>query len=201
MDKIFGEKNFLNEIIWCYSQGARSSKRFGRKHDTILVYKKTKKYVFNSKDIKIPMKAGNTSFGGKMITDKNGRKYRYVYGKKNSNGFSKRYKYYLDEGKIPEDWWVDINSLQSGTKERLGYPTQKPLALLERIIKASSNEGDIVADFFCGCGTAISSAQSLGRRWIGVDASKDASVVIRKRMLREHNLKIEITPLKNLTIR
>ena len=86
-------------------------------------------------------------------------------------------------------------------KEHLPYPTQKPLSLLERIIQASSNKGDIVADFFCGCATTLSAAQKLGRYWVGVDASKDASVVIRKRMLRDHNLKIKITPLKNLTER
>ena len=128
--------------------------------------------------------------------DKNGRKYRADRG----NGK----KQYLDELKgIPlSDVWSDINSFQqnSTAKERLPYPTQKPLALLERIIKASSNENDVVADFFCGCATTLSAAQNLGRNWIGVDASKDASVVIRKRMLRDHNLKIEITPLKNLTM-
>ena len=95
--------------------------------------------------------------------------------------YGKRY-YLKHEGKVPEDWWADIDPLHGPYKERLGYPTQKPLALLERIIRASSNEGDIVLDPFCGCGTTLVAAEQLGRNWIGIDISKDAIDITEKRL-------------------
>jgi site-specific DNA-methyltransferase (adenine-specific) len=122
------------------------------------------------------------SVGGKTETDDDGRTYRLVYGSKNASGETRYYKYYLDEGKIPEDWWTDINSLQSGVEERTGYPTQKPLALLHRIIKASSHEGDIVLDPFCGCATTCVAAQQLGRKWIGIDIEKQSVKVLINRL-------------------
>ena len=134
------------------------------------------------------MKSGKESFGGRLETDEDGQKYRLVYGTKNALGEAKYYKYYLDEGKVPEDWWTDINSLQSGVKERTGYPTQKPLALLERIIKGSSNEGDIVFDPFCGCATTCVAAQSLNRKWIGIDISPQAGELIELSSLSRDNL-------------
>lgn len=182
MDKIFGENNFINEIIWCYSHGGRSKRNFGRKHDTIFWYSMTKDYYFDEKAVRLPMKSGLTSFGGKLRTDKDGRSYRLVYGTKNAEGKTKYYKYYLDEGKIPEDYWTDINSIQASDPERLGYPTQKPVALLERIIKVSSREGDIVLDPFCGCGTTLAASQNLKRRWIGVDVSPTACKLMVKRL-------------------
>ena len=137
MDAVFGKKNFQNEIIWPYNVGGKSKKRWARKHDIILFYSKTPKFGFYGDAVRIEMKSGKESFGGRLETDEDGRQYRLVYGTKNAKGKTKYYKYYLDKGKIPEDWWVDINSLQSGVRERTGYPTQKPLALYERIIKAS----------------------------------------------------------------
>ena len=92
------------------------------------------------------------------------------------------YRYYLDEPKIPEDWWVGINSLQSGVKERTGYPTQKPLALYERIILASSNPGDMVLDPFCGCATTPIAAERLGRQWLGMDIWEGAYDVVKERL-------------------
>lgn len=126
MDKIFGHNNFINEIVWCYSQGGRSGKRFGRKHDIIFWYSRSGKYVFNGDAVRVEMKSGKESFGGRLETDEDGRQYRLVYGTKNAKGETRYYKYYLDEGKVPEDCWTDINSLQSGVRERIGYPTQKP---------------------------------------------------------------------------
>lgn len=162
LDDIFGKENLVNEIIWCYSQGAKSHKSFGKKHDTIFFYRKNiDNVLFNVDAIKVEMKSGKESFGGRLETDENGRKYRLVYGTKNAQGETRYYKYYLDEGKIPEDYWTDINSLQSGVTERTGYTTQKPEALLERIITASSNEGDLVCDFFGGSGTTAAA----GTRW------------------------------------
>lgn len=202
LDKIFGKgnidvgsKHMINEIIWCYNIGGKSKKSFAKKHDTILFYGKSKSdYYFDGKACGIPRETGTKSFGGKIGVDENGRKYQDKLVK--SSG--KYYRYYLDEPKIPEDWWTDINSLQSQVKERLGYPTQKPIALLERLILSATKEGDIVADFFCGCGTTISAAEKLKRNWVGVDVSKDATATIRKRMADDHNLQIDITPLKTL---
>jgi len=193
LDEIFGKELLLNEIIWCFSQGAKSKRMFGRKHNTIFLYSKNQgSQIFNSDDVRIEMKSGKESFGGRLETDEDGRKYRLVYGTKNAQGETKYYKYYLDKGKIPEDYWTDINSLQSGVTERVDYPTQKPEALLERIVKASSNEGDIVADFFCGSGTLAAVAEKLGRKWIVADLGKFAIHTTRKRMIGvQRELKVE----------
>lgn len=185
MDKIFGYEKFKNEIVWGYSHGGKSSKTFGKKHDVIFWYSKTDDYYFDDKAVRVPMKSGVSSFGGKLRVDENGRKYRLVYGTKNAKGETRYYKYYLDEGKLPEDYWTDINSLQSQDPERIGYPTQKPEELLTRVIKASSKPGDVVADFFCGGGTTAVVAQKLGRRWITADISKIAVSVTRDRILRD----------------
>ncbi len=180
MDNIFGMKNFLNEIIWCYNVGGKSQRHWARKHDSLLFYSKSNEWFFDGKTVGFTRDTGEKSFGGKMGVDENGRKYQDKLVK--STG--KYYRYYLDEPKIPEDWWTDINSIQSQSKERLGYPTQKPKELLERIIKASSNEGDVVADFFVGGGTTIAVAERLGRRWIGCDVSPVACKLARRRVAK-----------------
>lgn len=185
MDAIFGRQNFQNEIIWCYSHGGRSGRRFGRKHDCILWYSKTKRYVFDGDNVRIPMKSGRETFGGRLAKDEDGREYRLVYGTKNKKGETRYYKYYLDEGKIPEDYWTDINSLQSGVKERTGYPTQKPLALYERIIHASSRKGDIVLDPFAGCATTCVAAERLDRQWVGIDIWEGAHGLVLERLQSE----------------
>ena len=185
MDAIFGWKNFRNEIIWCYSHGGKSAKYFGKKHDTILFYSKSGTWTFNAKDVRIPMKSGKSSFGGRLETDDDGRRYRLVYGTKNAKGETHYYKYYLDEGKLPEDYWTDINSLQSGVAERTGYPTQKPLALYRRIIEASSNEGDFVLDPFCGCATTPVAAERQKRRWVGMDIWDGAKDIVLQRLAEE----------------
>ena len=202
LDEVFGKSNLLNEIIWCFSQGAKSKRMFGRKHNTIFSYTKNQEsQIFNSADVRVEMKSGKESFGGRLETDEDGRKYRLVYGTKNSKGESKYYKYYLDEGKIPEDYWTDINSLQSGVTERIDYPTQKPEALLERIIKASSNEGDLVADFFNGSGTTAAVAERLGRKWIASDLGKFAIHTTRKRLIGvQRQLKSEGKPYRAFSI-
>ena len=173
MDIIFGKKNFKNEIAWCYRQGGRSSKMFSRKHDNIFFYSKTDKWIFNADPIRI--KYHGT--GG------------YVSKGRNIVG-GKTYKI-NPKGKIPEDWW-DIPSLNPEAKERLGYPTQKPEALLDRIIKASSNEGDLVADFFCGCGTTITVAEKLKRTWIGVDINHLAISLIEDKRLNPLKSKFQV---------
>lgn len=165
---------FRNEIVWCYSHGGRSRKWFGRKHDIIFYYGKTDRCHFDAGAVRVEMRSGVRSFGGRLLTDGDGRKYRLVYGTRNSHGVARYYKYFLDEGKLPEDWWADINSLQASSAERTGYPTQKPEALLERIVTACSRPGDTVLDAYCGCGTTLVAAERSGRGWIGIDLAPSA---------------------------
>ncbi len=167
MDTIFGKRNFRNEIIWCYRGGGTPKKDFGRRHDVILRYSKDDGYRFYPDTIRIPYQAEGI-----------GRTDDAMWGK--HKGVDKVYKPH-PLGKVPEDWW-QLNILNANDPERLGYPTQKPEALLERIIKASSNEGDVVLDPFCGCGTTISAAQSLKRRWLGIDVTHLAINLIKWRL-------------------
>ena len=181
MDAIFGRRNFRNEIVWCYNVGGKGSRWFARKHDYILFFSKSSSYFFDGKAAGIARDTGTKSFGGKIGVDEFGRKYQDKVVK--SSG--KVYRYYLHEPKIPEDWWTDINSLQSGVKERTGYPTQKPLALYERLIKASSSEGAIVLDPFAGCATTCVAAERLDRHWVGIDIWDKAPEVVLERLNKE----------------
>ena len=179
MDAVFGARHFINEIVWFYPFGGRSRTHFSRKHDTIFWYAKSDAYVFNadSKAVRVPI-TDSSVIHNYRYTDEDGRRYRDDPRKS-----GKTYRYYLDEGKVPEDVWMDIDSLHFELPERLGYPTQKPVKLLERIIAASSNEGDVVLDPFCGCGTAVDAAQQLRRQWIGVDITYIAVDLIRNRLI------------------
>lgn len=178
MDEIFGKDNFVNEIMWCYSIGGKGSRCFGRKHDDILLYTKTPRYVFNGKDKFVTAERKENSHMRVKI-DQDGREYQ----EKTDRKTGKVYRYYVDEGKIPNDYWIDIEQLNREDSERIGYATQKPERLLERIIAASSNEGDLVCDFFGGSGTTAAVAERLGRRWIIGDIGKPASLVMRKRFI------------------
>jgi len=162
-DEIFGHHNFQNEIVWCYKLGGRPSKGFPKKHDTIFFYTKSDDFQFYSDAIRIPYESsgGYVSSGRKIVDGK-------IY-KVNPLG------------KVPEDWWF-ISALNRQSKEREGYPTQKPEALLERIIRASSKKGDMVLDAFCGCGTALAVAQKLQRYWIGIDISPSAIALVKNRL-------------------
>jgi len=157
---------FLNEIVWCYRGGGSSKTSFGKRHDVIFRYSKGNSCLFNSDPIRIPYQAEGI-----------GRKDDAMWGK--HKGTDKVYKP-NPLGKIPEDWWT-INILNANDPERLGYPTQKPEDLLERIIAASSNEGDVVLDAYCGCGTTVAVAQRLKRRWIGIDITYQSISLILKR--------------------
>ena len=174
MDAIFGAGNFRNEIIWCYDTGGRSTTSFPQKHDVVLRYGKTGDAAFYYDNVALPRDP--TTMHESVFTDDQGRKYQ-----RNIKA-GKEYRYYLDKGVLPNDWWADIQALNPAAKERLGYPTQKPEALLDRIIQASSNEGDLVLDPFCGCGTAVAVAQKLNRRWIGIDITHLAINLIRVRL-------------------
>ena len=167
MDAIFGVANFRNEIIWHYrtSSGA-PQKHFIKNTDALLFYSQTGKYEFNMQREPWPEKTLK-----KWQTDEHGKIYRTNAGK----------RYYIDpDGKRIDNVW-EI-TLSSRSTERIGYPTQKPLALLERIIKASSNEGDLILDPFCGCATTCVAAEKLKRQWIGIDISATAADIVKRRL-------------------
>jgi len=180
MDEIFGYENFRNEIVWCYTGPRKIPRAFSRKHDIILLYSKTQNYTFNQ--LTVPHKSGLHDTG---LVETFGRLREGRVSQEQIEEISKL----EDRGKVLEDWWIDIWATERYRKELLGFDTQKPEALLERIIKASSNPGDIVADFFPGSGTTLAVAEKLGRRWIGSDLSKFAIQVTRKRLLDIHNSK------------
>ena len=177
MDAIFGRKNFRNEIVWCYKTGGRAKTHFPKKHDLILWYSKShRRYVFNYDSVSLPR--DTSTMHEPVLADENGRKYQRNF--KNN----KEYRYYLDKGVLPDDWWTDIQAENPASKKRTGYPTQKPLKLYERIIKASSSEGDLVLDPFAGCATTCVAAEKLGREWVGVDIWDKAHEVVIDRLVK-----------------
>ena len=163
MDVIFGRNRFINEIIWHYSNASRGKKRFAKAHDVILWYSKGDNYVFNKDDVLVPFESGMTEW-------------RYKSGGQAGKPIPK--------GKMPDDV-IKIPSLNAMAKERTGYPTQKPLALLDLLIKASSNEGDIVLDPFAGCATTCVAAQDASRNWGGIDISEKACQLVKQRLHEE----------------
>jgi len=178
LDDIFGKDLLLNEIMWCYSIGGKGSRFFGRKHDVIFLYSKSSHYIFNGKDQLVATERKENSHM-RLKVDEDGREYQEKTDKKSG----KIYRYYVDEGKIPNDYWTDIEQLNREDFERVGYATQKPERLLERIIAASSDKDSLVCDFFGGSGTTAAVAERLGRRWITCDIGKPASLVMRKRFI------------------
>ena len=187
MDEIFGNNNFKNEIIWCYTGPGQTVNSFKHKHDTILFYcKNLDNLSFYHENIRVPYKAAFTPARG-------------LHGKKYKDGSDIRKRH--DAGKIPEDWWVDFSNVSSYRGELLGYPTQKPKALLKRIVQASSSEGDLIADFFCGSGTLAEVAEELGRKWIAADMGRFAIHTTRKRLLTtQRRLKEEQKPYRAFEI-
>jgi site-specific DNA-methyltransferase (adenine-specific) len=199
LDGVFGKKCFKNEIIWSYESGGRAKNFFSRKHDDIYFYTKSDKHIFNGDAIGIPKNECQLC-GAKLdkwnnlkkLVGPDGRTYRTI----KSNG--KIYEYYDDEPSVPTDVWIGINHLQQKDPERTGYPTQKPLALLHRIIKASSNIGDIVLDPFCGCATACVAAQQLQRRWIGIDIEEKAADILIERLTNDAGLFTDFVHRKDI---
>lgn len=224
LDRIFGENNFQNEIVWkrstAHSDAKQGSKHFGRLHDVLLFYTGgSDEYTWNEQYLPLSESYVDSHYTNK---EPDGRRYRWDNltgpgGAAKGNAFYEvlglkgfwRYsqekmarlikegrvaippkgkvpalKRYLSESKgVPlQSVWDDLSPVNSQAKESLGYPTQKPRTLLDRIIKSSSNPGDIVLDAFCGCGTALVSAQNLGREWIGIDISPTACRVMAKRL-------------------
>jgi len=166
MDGIFGPENFQNEIVWHYRSGGGTSKRFSRKHDTIYLYSKSEECRFYPDDIREPYAPSTIA----RLKYKGARE-------KNVDKVLRR------GGRVPDDVWA-IEHVQGNSEEACGYPTQKPEALLERIIKASSKPADAVLDPMCGCGTALIVAHRLGRQWVGIDVSPTAVNVMKRRMQR-----------------
>ena len=174
MDEVFGEMKFRNDLIWKYFGPTSTEKNFPRKHDIILFYTKSDEYYFDKKATLI-------QYDDKAIrrydkADEEGKPYKLYYDK---DGTVR--KAYMKEGKPTEVF--EIPFVQGTSEERIGYPTQKPEALLYRIIKASSKLDDLVLDCFAGSGTTLAAAEKLGRRWIGVDCGKLAIYTMQKRLL------------------
>lgn len=157
IDEVFGPSNFLNEFIWWYGGGGRSQRFWGRKHDTIFFARKGENWTFNIDDVRVP--------------------HKWVDGQARADGSERD-----ERGMLPDDVWQQ-NAVMPWGSEKTGYPTQKPEAMLERFIKASSNEGDLIADFFVGSGTTAAVAEKLGRKWIASDLGKFAIHTTRKRMI------------------
>lgn len=228
LDQVFGENNFLNEVIWKRTTARSDARRWNQMHDTLLVYtggfahtwnpvyeEYSDQYVkekyanvdvvdgrrFTLSDMTSPNPRPNMMYDWKGYTSppKGWRYSKETMAKLDADGRiwypsdhtkRPRLKRYLDEmpGIPMGSVWTDIAPLNSQALERTGYPTQKPVTLLDRIIRASSNEGDVVLDAFCGCGTALVTAQNLKRQWIGIDISPTACRVMAKRLRDECGL-------------
>jgi len=189
MDKIFGHDNFRDEIIWSHTIIGAAQNRFPKAHETILWYAKTNEHFFDeeSPSARIPYKDRITK---NLYKDENG--YYYTRGRatrqvtedeKARKAFTKTYVD-IEKGKLSGDVWTDIPTYRVQGNERIGYPTQKPEALLERIIGTTSPQEGVVADFFCGGGTTAAVAQRLGRRWVVCDQSRVAVAITADRIAR-----------------
>jgi DNA modification methylase len=162
LDRVFGRERFVNELVWCYAVGGKSRRGFGRKHDTILWYARSESWAFYPDAVRIARRGGSHMrlVGG--VQEKTDRKTGRVY------------RYPVKAGKVPEDWWTDIETLNHSDRERTGYPSQKPERLIERILTAVTRPGDRIADWFVGSGTTAAVAQRLGRRFTVADRERAA---------------------------
>ena len=173
LDAVFGRGNFKNEVVWHYQTGGVGKRWYARKHDVILFYTKTKTYSFQPERAMIPRTA-------EVLR-------RIESGIEGATRAT-------DKWKLPMDVWTDIQALNAMSKERKGYPTQKPVALLERILKASSNHGDIVLDPFAGCATTPIAAERLGRQWVAMDIWEGAAAIVRQRLADSRQLLTDADP-------
>ena len=212
MDAIFGRGNFRNEIVWAYRGMPSEARRWQQKHDVLLFYTKGEDYTFNV--LRSPPTAGSL----RTFASARRRGYNLNRSKRMVTVFDwKKYQAAVDEGEIPSDlqpkeftggqppmrdWWEDIRILGGPkNKERLDYPTQKPEALLRRVVLASSNEGDIVLDPFCGCATTLVAAEGLERKWLGVDVSPKAAELVVRRIKARQGMFRDITPRTDIPLR
>jgi DNA modification methylase len=170
LDDVFGENRFQNEVVWYYRGGGVSPARWARRHDTIFFYSKGIDWTFNVDPVR-------TEYSESVVESSPSRYDKSYRGDRVYSGYKPN-----PLGKHPDDVWPIQPLMPSDKRERLGYPTQKPETLLERIILASSNPGDLVLDPFCGCGTTIAVAERLKRQWIGIDISPTAVGLMKRRV-------------------
>ena len=194
MDAVFGKDNFRNEIVWNYEKWTNAARYFQRNHDIVLMYSVTDKYTFNKQYGELTERQKQLIRTGYNTGSSGGKKIVRIYDRKNPNVQTKLpiwteegraiYDVSMPKGKALNDVWK-IAALNGQAKERLGYPTQKPIGLLELIIRASSSKEDIVLDPFCGCATTCVAAERLQRHWIGIDISPKAVDLVRVRLENE----------------
>jgi DNA modification methylase len=170
LDRLFGRDKFVNEIVWCYAVGGKSRRGFGRKHDTILWYARGPDWAFYPEAVRVPRRGGSHMRLVNGVQEKTDRRTGRIY------------RYPVAAGKVPEDWWTDIETLNHSDRERTGWPSQKPARLIERILSAVTAPGDRVADWFAGSGTTAAVAQRLGRGFITVDQEPAAITLCRTRL-------------------
>lgn len=178
LDRLFGRDCFVNEIVWCYAVGGKGRRGFGRKHDTLLWYGRTAAWAFYPNRVRIPRRGGSHM---KVVLDDDGRPVQ----EKTDRKTGRVYRYPVADGKVPEDWWTDIETLNRSDRERTGWPSQKPQRLVERVIAATTAPGQRVADWFVGSGTTAAAAQRLGRRFLVGDLAAAAIAHTRARLTRQ----------------
>ena len=171
LDEVFGEDNFRNEIIWCYTAASNVSSDFPKKHDTIFRYSLSDDYTFNKDDIRIPYAEGSLDRANRNVIGTGGMNFDAIV--------------LNEQGKVPEDWWIDIQRAARYPGENVDYATQKSEKLLERIIKASSTESMVVADFFGGSGVAAAVAHKLGRKFVHCDIGLNSVQTTRDRLVAD----------------
>jgi DNA modification methylase len=188
LDRLFGRARFVNEIVWCYAVGGKGRRGFGRKHDTILWYARTDAWAFHPDAVRVARRGGSHM---RVVRDEHGQPVQ----EKTDRKTGRVYRYPVADGKIPEDWWTDIETLNHSAAERTGWPSQKPTRLIERILAAVTVPGEGVADWFAGSGTTAAVAQRGGRRFVTVDESAAAIEVCRARLVAQgHALAAAGTP-------
>ncbi len=166
LDRLFGRDQFVNEVVWCYSVGGKSRRGFGRKHDTILWYARTEEWAFFPDAVRVARRGGSHM---RVVLDRGA-----AVQEKTDKKTGRVYRYPVADGKVPEDWWADIETLNHSDRERTGWPSQKPERLLERVLRAVTEPGNRVGDWFAGSGTTATVAQRLARGFITVDREPSA---------------------------
>lgn len=177
LDRLFGRARFVNEVAWCYAVGGKSRRGFGRKHDTILWYARGPDHAFYPDAVRVPRRGGShmrlVLDGDTPVQEKTDRRTGRVY------------RYPVAAGKVPEDWWTDIETLNHSDGERTGWPSQKPERLVERLLAAVTVPGDRVADWFVGSGTTAAVAQRTGRGFVTFDNAPGAIAVCIDRLVKQ----------------
>jgi len=194
LDRLFGRHLFVNELVWCYAIGGKSRRGFGRKHDTILWYARSADWAFYPDAVRVARRGGSHM----RVVDRDGEG---PVQEKTDRRTGRVYRYPVAAGKVPEDWWGDIETLNHSDRERTGWPSQKPERLVERIVRAVTEPGDRVVDFFVGSGTTAAVAQRLDRRFVAFDRERAAIDVASRRLAEQgHRLAAEGAPPPPLTI-